>query len=73
MRRGEPPSEGCDSCEWIRECRGSAIPEYVSLGMETLCPESPCECGWGGFLERVAYGWNRWGPLLGWYSHLAIA
>lgn len=71
MRRGQPPPEGCDSCERIREFRGSAIPEYVSLGMETLWPESLCESGLGGFLERVAYGWTRWGALLGWDSHLA--
>lgn len=42
---------------------------YVSLGMETLWPGSPCECGLGGFLER--YGWNGEGGLLEWEFHLA--
>lgn len=51
--------------------KGSAIPEYVFLGTETLWPGSPCECGLGGSLERLAYGWHRWGALLGWESHLA--
>lgn len=57
MRRREPPLEGCDGCKRIREFRGSAIPEHVSLGMETLGQRALVNVGW------VA-SWRGW-PMAG--------